>query len=103
MWAGISGAVVNNNKNYEIAISIHDSVYNTDFSDTLLDYNPNDPPDVEEHVIQTLRNFSHEHLSKFLGAGVTLSLLREVCGISPYSPTRPAKLTIDLLGTQPLY
>ncbi|EIM90300.1 trehalose synthase [Stereum hirsutum FP-91666 SS1] len=77
MWAGISGAVVNNNKNYEIAISIHDSVYNTDFSDTLLDYNPNDPPDVEEHVIQTLRNFSHEHLSKFLGAGVTLSLLRE--------------------------
>lgn len=102
MWAGISGAVVNNNKNYEIAISIHDSVYNTDFSDTLLDYNPNDPPDVEEHVIQTLRNFSHEHLSKFLGAGVTLSLLREVRG-SPYSPTRPAKLTIDLLGTQPLY
>lgn len=82
MWAGIAGAVVNNNTGLEIAISIHDSVYNTDFASTVIAYTPNDPEAqgaaIEEHVVQTLRTFSTEHLCKFLGAGVTLSLLKEV-------------------------
>ena len=82
MWAGIAGTVINNNTSYEVAISIHDSVYNTDFASSTIPYNPNDPEvqsaAIEAHVLQTLRSFSSEHLCKFLGAGVTLSLLREV-------------------------
>ena len=87
MWAGIAGAVVNNNTGYEIAISIHDSVYNTDFASTLISYDPTDPEaqaaNIERHVIESLRKFSQEHLCKFLGAGVTLSLLREVRSCIP--------------------
>ncbi|THH06404.1 hypothetical protein EW146_g9622 [Bondarzewia mesenterica] len=81
MWAGIAGTVVNNNSAYEIAISVHDSVYNTDFSSTVIPYTPNfsdeQSANIERHILQALRKFSSEHLCKFLGAGVTLSLLRE--------------------------
>lgn len=80
MWAGIAGAIVNNL--FEVAISIHDSVYNTDFSSTAIDLTPNDPEkqsdEIEKHIISALRDFSSEHLCKFLGAGITVSLLREV-------------------------
>lgn len=86
MWAGIAGTVVNNNTGYEIAISIHDSVYNTDFASALIPYDPTEPDsqaeNIEKHVIQTLRKFSTEHLCKFLGAGVTVSLLKEVCDLA---------------------
>ena len=82
MWAGIAGTVVNNNTGYEVAISIHDSVYNTDFASAIVPYDPTEPDDqaaaIEKHVTDSLRKFSHGHLCKFLGAGVTLSLLREV-------------------------
>ena len=82
MWAGIAGSVINNNTSYELAISIHDSVYNTDFNSTLLPYTPNDSEKqsntIEKHVISSIRKFQEEHFCKFLGAGVTLSLLREV-------------------------
>ncbi|KAI6036060.1 glycosyltransferase family 4 protein [Pisolithus microcarpus 441] len=81
MWAGIAGTVVNGGKTYEVAISVHDSVYNTDFSSTVVPYSPNDPAknaaDIENHVLDTIRRFSQEHICKFLGAGVTLSLLKE--------------------------
>ncbi|OCH95197.1 trehalose phosphorylase [Obba rivulosa] len=81
MWAGIAGAVINSNTQFEIAVSIHDSVYNTDFASTVVPYDPNNPDEqagaIEKHVIDSLRKFSTEHLCKFLGAGVTLSLLRE--------------------------
>lgn len=81
MWAGIAGTVVNGGKTYEVAISVHDSVYNTDFSSTVVSYSPNDPAknaaDIENHVLDTIRRFSQEHICKFLGAGVTLSLLKE--------------------------
>ncbi|KAK7689152.1 hypothetical protein QCA50_007843 [Cerrena zonata] len=81
MWAGIAGAPVNNGTEFEIAISIHDSVYNTDFASSTIKNQQSNPDDqasaIEEHVLQTLRTFSSEHLCKFLGAGVTLSLLRE--------------------------
>lgn len=82
MWAGIAGSIVNNNTAFEIAISVHDSVYSTDFASTVIPFSPNDlkktSAEIEKHVLQTLRSFSTEHLCKFLGAGVTLSLLREV-------------------------
>ncbi|KAI0035062.1 glycosyltransferase family 4 protein [Vararia minispora EC-137] len=81
MWAGIAGAPVNSNTEYEISISIHDSVYNTDFSSSLLGYNVNDSvkqaDDIEEHVVTTIRKFSEEHGCKFLGAGVTVAILRD--------------------------
>ncbi|CAL1703740.1 unnamed protein product [Somion occarium] len=81
MWAGIAGTVINNQTEFEVAISIHDSVYNTDFASSIVKYDVNDPEAqaavIEEHVLQTIRSFSSEHLCKFLGAGVTLSLLRE--------------------------
>ena len=83
MWAGIAGAVVNNNRGYEISISIHDSVYNTDFNSNLLAYDPRDSEkqanDIDNHVVEALRKFSTEHLCKLLGAGVTVALLRDVC------------------------
>lgn len=82
MWAGIAGTVVNNNTSYEIAISIHDSVYNTDFASSVVPYDPTEPDSqaevIEKHVLDTLRKFAQEHLCKFLGAGVTLILLKEV-------------------------
>ncbi|RDB24113.1 Trehalose phosphorylase [Hypsizygus marmoreus] len=81
MWAGIAGNPISNNTHYEIAISIHDSVYSTDFSSTVISYFPDEPEktakSIQAHVLETLRKFSKEHLCKFLGAGVTLSLLRE--------------------------
>lgn len=81
MWAGIAGSLLANKAGFEIAISIHDSVYNTDFSSTILPYDAAQSDKqteiIESHIISTLRKFSSEHLCKFLGAGVTLSLLRE--------------------------
>ena len=82
MWAGIAGAPVNNGAEFEIAISIHDSVYNTDFASAQIPYDATEPDAqseaIEKHVISTLRKFASEHLCKFLGAGVTLSILKEV-------------------------
>ncbi|KAG6821071.1 hypothetical protein H0H93_007230 [Arthromyces matolae] len=81
MWAGISGAPVNNNTGYEVAVSVHDSVYNTDFSSAVVPYVQGDTEKnaqtIREHVVKILREFSTEHLCKFLGAGVTLTLLKE--------------------------
>lgn len=93
MWAGIAGTVINGGSVIEIALSVHDSVYSTDFASASIPYSPNDPEktavDIEKHVIQTLRNFSSEHLCKFLGAGVTLTLLKE-------SPNLCTRLWLDL-------
>ncbi|KAG5354226.1 hypothetical protein C0989_003739 [Termitomyces sp. Mn162] len=81
MWAGISGSPVNNNTGYEIVVSIHDSVYNTDFASVIVTYDlgeiEKNARTIRDHVIKTLRQFSGEHLCKFLGAGVTLTLLKE--------------------------
>jgi alpha,alpha-trehalose phosphorylase (configuration-retaining) len=80
MWAGVASALTNGGKQIEIAISIHDSVYATDFTSFELPYDPKGTTSelIEERVLKTFRNFSKEHMCKFLGAGVTLSLLREV-------------------------
>ncbi|KAG9318876.1 glycosyltransferase family 4 protein [Chiua virens] len=81
MWAGVAGAVLVGGKSFEIAISIHDSVYSTDFASTIIPYNPATPAknatEIENHVLDTFKKFSQGHLCKFLGAGVTLSLLKE--------------------------
>ncbi|THH09360.1 hypothetical protein EW145_g2063 [Phellinidium pouzarii] len=81
MWAGIAGSASPNDNGFEVSISIHDSVYNTDFASTIIPFtggNTNiDAEQIEGHVIDALRAFSSEHLCKFLGAGVTLSLLKE--------------------------
>ncbi|TFY64144.1 hypothetical protein EVG20_g6045 [Dentipellis fragilis] len=93
MWVGIAGAVVNSNTGYEIAVSIHDSVYNTDFSSAILPYQANDSDkqsqDIETHIIKVICEFCHEHACKFLGAGVTLALLRE-------SPNLCTRLWLEL-------
>jgi hypothetical protein len=89
MWAGIAGSLLANKAGFEIALSIHDSVYNTDFSSTILTYDASQSDKqtelIESHIISALRKFSSEHLCKFLGAGVTLSLLREVCFLQALS------------------
>ncbi|KAF8061579.1 trehalose phosphorylase [Lyophyllum atratum] len=93
MWAGISGSPINNNTGYEVAVSIHDSVYNTDFSAAVIPYVAGDSEKnakaIQQHVLDTIRNFSTEHLCKFLGAGVTLSLLKE-------APNLCTRLWLDL-------
>lgn len=82
MWAGIAGAPIENNTKMEIAISVHDSVYTTDFSSFVIPYHLNSPDrnakEIEQLIMQALRKFSIEHLCKFLGAGITTSLLKEV-------------------------
>ena len=87
MWAGIAGSTVDNNTKFEIAISIHDSVYSTDFSSLTIPYSPGNPErnsaEIEHHVLSALRQFSEQHLCKFLGAGITLTLLKEV---RPFPP-----------------
>jgi glycosyltransferase involved in cell wall biosynthesis len=81
MWAGIAGNPVDNNTRYEIAISIHDSVYTTDFSSLVIPYSAGNPEhngaEIEQHVLNAIRKFSELHLCKFLGAGITLALLKE--------------------------
>ncbi|KAJ3495313.1 hypothetical protein NMY22_g19953 [Coprinellus aureogranulatus] len=93
MWAGISGATVNNNTEFEIAISIHDSVYATDYASMRIPYHVNSPDrnskEIEQFVLQALRKFSIEHICKFLGAGITLSLLKE-------SPNICTRLWLDM-------
>ncbi|KAI0682334.1 hypothetical protein BC835DRAFT_1524570 [Cytidiella melzeri] len=42
MWAGIAGTVVNNGTSFEVAISVHDTVYNTDFASALVPYDATD-------------------------------------------------------------
>ena len=80
MWAGIAGSAIPDG-GYEVAISIHDSVYNTDFASTIISGKAVQAKDIEEHCIQALRDFENEHICKFLGAGVTLALLRDVSSI----------------------
>ncbi|KIJ16736.1 glycosyltransferase family 4 protein [Paxillus involutus ATCC 200175] len=81
MWAGVAGAIINGGKSFEIATSVHDSVYSTDYSSTVIPFNASNPAknasEIESHVLETFKKFSQEHLCKFLGAGVTLSLLKE--------------------------
>lgn len=82
MWAGVAGAILTGGKSFEIAISVHDSVYSTDFTSAVVPYNSATPAKnaaaIETYLLDTFKKFSQEHLCKFLGAGITLSLLKEV-------------------------
>lgn len=82
MWAGIAGCPTESGSSFEIALSIHDSVYNTDFASETIPGDLSQPEklasDIEKHVIQTLRGFSTEHICKFVGAGVASALLKVV-------------------------
>lgn len=105
IWAGIAGSPVDNNSKFEIAISINDSVYSTDFSSAVIPYSPGNAEqngsEIEKHVLSALRSFAEEHLCKFLGAGITLSLLKEV-SFFPFSLTFQF-LYVILLGSQSLH
>ncbi|KAJ6455720.1 trehalose phosphorylase [Mycena sanguinolenta] len=76
MWVGIAGQCMDGNK-CEIALAVHDSVYATDFTSATITLGKEKAKEIEAFVILTLRKFSSEHLCKFLGAGVTVGLLRE--------------------------
>jgi len=93
MWAGIAGGLANHGGSFEIAISVHDSVYSTDFASMIIPLVPGDreknAASIEKHILQILRKFSNDHLCKFLGAGVTLSLLKE-------SPNLCTRLWLDM-------
>jgi hypothetical protein len=56
-------------------------VYTTDFTSFVVPFSAKDPDsqsaEIEEHVIQTFRQFSSDHMCKFVGAGVTIALLKE--------------------------
>lgn len=92
MWAGIAGSTVENGTAYEIALSIHDSVYNTDYASSTIPCELAQPEklaaDIEKHVISQLTSFGNEHICKFVGAGVAASLLSAVSLIEsfPRSP-----------------
>lgn len=92
MWAGIVGSVVENGTAYEIAFSIHDSVYNTDYASATIACDIMQPEklasDIEKHVITQLTGFSTEHICKFVGAGVATSLLNAVSPIVCYCHLR---------------
>lgn len=76
MWAGLACHVLDNNKGIEVAISIHDGTYSTDYAAAIIPHPASEDPNaVEKHIITTLKKFSETHLCKFLGAGVTLILL----------------------------
>ncbi|KIK33621.1 hypothetical protein CY34DRAFT_789913 [Suillus luteus UH-Slu-Lm8-n1] len=78
MWAGIAGALVNGGQGFDIAIFIHDSIYNTDFASAVMPYTSNNPTksasDIANHILQTFKKFYQEHLFKFLGASSLLSV-----------------------------
>jgi alpha,alpha-trehalose phosphorylase (configuration-retaining) len=81
MWAGIA-AQTKGTDNLEVAISIHDGTYSTDYAATALyleeSQTERNATIIENHIIQTLRVFSKEHVCKFIGAGVTLALFNDV-------------------------
>lgn len=87
MWAGIAGRPTDDQAAFEVAISIHDGVYATDFASSVIQYDSGSTPEaraikIESHILDLIRKFSSEHVCKFLGAGVTLALLKEVPIIS---------------------
>ncbi|KAF7338413.1 Trehalose phosphorylase [Mycena venus] len=76
MWVGIAGQSLDAGK-FEIALAVHDSVYSTDFTSATITLGKDKAKDIEAFTIATLRKFCSEHLCKFLGAGVTVGLLKE--------------------------
>lgn len=94
MWAGLAANPLPDNAGIEIAISVHDGTYNTDFAQATITFSaPFDPKAaeaaIEKHIIHTLKTFGSSHLSKFIGAGVTVILLN-------HAPNLCTRLWLDL-------
>ncbi|KAF7322862.1 Trehalose phosphorylase [Mycena chlorophos] len=87
MWIGLAGSAVDDSK-FQLALSIHDGVYTTDFTSAVISVGKNKAADIETYVLDTIRKFSSEHLCKFLGAGVTTTLLKA-------SPNLATRLWLD--------
>lgn len=94
MWAGIACSLVKGGSEIEVAFSIHDSVYSTDFATAFVAYDANDPDKtattLEQRVIQTLTNFSKDNLCKFVGVGISHTVLKDVSDsrrLSIFNPT----------------
>ncbi|KAG8835729.1 hypothetical protein FRC17_001520 [Serendipita sp. 399] len=85
MYLGIAGNLASDKSYIEIGLSIHDATYSIDFSIKHLRF-PNNEPDatlIQKFVVDTIVEFSKEHLVKFVGAGVTSRLVElspNVCG-----------------------
>ncbi|KAJ7343622.1 trehalose phosphorylase [Mycena albidolilacea] len=88
MWVGIAGHSTDATK-FEIAFAVHDSVYATDFSSATITLGKDKAKDIEAFVLHTIRQFCADHLCKFLGAGVTVGLLKE-------SPNLATRLWLEL-------
>ncbi|KZT44118.1 trehalose phosphorylase [Sistotremastrum suecicum HHB10207 ss-3] len=90
MWAGIASAVVPNG--IDVGISISDATYSVDYASHVVPKGANPQAtakNLEDHILGVLRTFSHEHVCKFLGVGVTVLLLKEV-------PNLCTRLWLDL-------
>lgn len=85
MYIGIAGNLATDKSTLEIGLSIHDATYSIDFSIKHLHF-PNNEPEpkaIADFIINTIIEFSKEHLMKFVGAGVTSRLVElspNLCG-----------------------
>lgn len=85
MYIGIAGILSPDKTVMEIGLSIHDATYSVDFSVKHLHFANNEPnaDEIATFVIQTIKDFSKQHLMKFVGAGVTSRLVEHspnICG-----------------------
>lgn len=76
MYIGIAGNPSPDNASIEIGLSIHDSVYSTDFSVKRIHFADSKihPEEVADFIVKAITEYSTEHLMKFVGAGVTEKL-----------------------------
>jgi hypothetical protein len=84
MWGGVACNVVPNG--IEIGLSISDATYSVDYASRLVPKAPNAKEQaklVEDGVLDMITTFSREHMCKFLGVGVTVSLVSPPRDLSP--------------------
>jgi alpha,alpha-trehalose phosphorylase (configuration-retaining) len=90
MWAGIACSVVPNG--IEIGVSISDATYSVDYASRLVPKAAKAKEQaklLEENIVDLLTTFSQEHMCKFLGCGVTLSLVSlDLEQIIPFSHSK---------------
>ncbi|CAG8670016.1 16449_t:CDS:2, partial [Acaulospora colombiana] len=85
MYLGIAGNLAPDKSMLEVGLSIHDATYSIDFSIKHIRF-PNcepNPTAIADFIVQTIKDFSKEHLMKFVGAGVTSRLVElspNICG-----------------------
>ena len=85
MWGGVASAVTPNG--IDIGVSVSDATYSVDYASHVVPKASTPQAQakaIEEHVISVLKNFSHEHMCKFLGVGVTVPLVSQSKMIHQY-------------------